>query len=52
MGLAVSDALKGIAEPGLYLSAVSETGLAMRLHQFRALLPEDVRRRFVEAVVR
>jgi hypothetical protein len=45
------EALEGIAKPGLYLSAVSETGLAMRLHQFR-LLPEDVRRRFVEAIVR
>jgi hypothetical protein len=45
------EALDGIAEPGLYLSAVSETGLVVRLHRL-GLLPEDVRRRFVEAVVR
>ena len=41
--------LEEVAHPGLYLSAVPEVDLAVRLHEFN-LLPEDKRRAFVESV--
>jgi hypothetical protein len=41
--------LDKVAEPGLYLHAVSEVGLAKRLHEF-GLLPEDKRKKFVATV--
>jgi energy-coupling factor transporter ATP-binding protein EcfA2 len=43
------DLLVNVSEPGLYLSAVSEVDLAVRLHEFR-LLPEDKRKKFVATV--
>jgi hypothetical protein len=39
------DLLDKVSEPGLFLSSVSEVGLAMRLHEF-GLLPEENRKRF------
>lgn len=42
--------LQKVAEPGLFLHAVSEVDLAIRLHEFK-LLPETQRKRFVETVV-
>ncbi|MBB6144110.1 hypothetical protein HNQ77_002062 [Silvibacterium bohemicum] len=44
------ETLQKVAEPGLFLHAVSEVGLAIRLHGFK-LLPEHQRKRFVETVV-
>jgi len=41
--------LDEVSEPGLYLSAVSEVGLAVRLHEF-GLLPQGYRSRFVSTV--
>lgn len=41
--------LDEVSEPGLYLSAVSEVNLAVRLHEF-GLLPEDRRKRFIAVV--
>ena len=41
--------LEEVSEPGLYLSAVSEVDLAVRLHEF-GLLPEDKRKRFISTV--
>jgi hypothetical protein len=38
-----------VSRPGLYLSAVSEVDLAVRLHEF-GLLPEHCRKRFVATV--
>ena len=38
-----------VSHPGLYLEAVSEVGLAERLHEF-GLLPDKQRRGFVESV--
>jgi energy-coupling factor transporter ATP-binding protein EcfA2 len=43
------DLLDHVAEPGLYLAAVSEVDVAVRLHEF-GLLPEDRRQGFVETV--
>lgn len=43
------DLLDKVSEPGLYLSAVSEVDLAVRLHEFE-LLPEDKRKKFVATV--
>lgn len=43
------DLLDKVSEPGLYLSAVSEVDLAVRLHKF-GLLPEDKREKFVATV--
>jgi hypothetical protein len=43
------DLLDRVAEPGLYLEAVPEVRLAIRLHDF-GLLPDAARRRFVETV--
>lgn len=42
--------LQKVAQPGLFLYAVSEVDLAIRLHEFK-LLPEAQRKRFVETVV-
>ena len=41
--------LDKVSHPGLYLEAVSEVGLAERLHEF-ALLPDRQRKEFVETV--
>ena len=41
--------LDGVAEPGLYLSAVPEVDLAARLHE-HGLLPETHRLKFIETV--
>lgn len=41
--------LEEVSEPGLYLSAVSEVDLAVRLHEF-GLLPEDKRKKFITTV--
>lgn len=41
--------LERVSEPGLYLSAVSEVNLAIRLHEL-ALLPETNRQEFVRTV--
>lgn len=38
-----------VSEPGLFLSAVSEVDLAVRLHEF-GLLPEDRRKKFIATV--
>ena len=38
-----------VAEPGLYLDAVPEVGLTVRLHEL-GLLPEQQRKKFVETV--
>jgi hypothetical protein len=38
-----------VSEPGLYLSAVTEVGLAVRLYEF-GLLPQDKRLKFIETV--
>ena len=38
-----------MSEPGLYLNAVSEVGLAVRLYEFD-LLPEQHRKRFINTV--
>ena len=43
------DLLERVSEPGLFLSAVAEVDLAVRLHEF-GLLPEDNRKRFVTTV--
>lgn len=43
------DMLDDVSEPGLFLSAVSEVGLAVRLHELR-LLPEEERKKFVATV--
>lgn len=43
------DLLDEVSEPGLYLSAVSEVDLAVRLHEF-GLLPEDKRKEFLATV--
>ncbi len=43
------DLLERVAEPGLYLDAVSEVGLAKRLYEL-GLLPENYRARFVDVV--
>ncbi|MDQ3565384.1 MAG: hypothetical protein M3436_15065 [Pseudomonadota bacterium] len=43
------DLLNKVSEPGLFLHAVPEVGLAVRLHEF-GLLPEDKRKRFVATV--
>lgn len=43
------DLLDRVSQPGLYLSAVSEVDLAVRLHEF-GLLPEEVRKKFVATV--
>ena len=44
------EVLDRVSRPGLYLSAVSEVDLAVRLHEFD-LLPEDCRARFVAALI-
>ncbi len=44
------EVLDRVAEPGLYLSSVSETRLALRLHEL-GLLPEEHRQLFVKTVV-
>ena len=44
------DVLDRVAKPGLFLSAVSEVDLAIRLHEF-GLLPEEHRKAFVAQVV-
>lgn len=41
--------LDKVSEPGLYLNAVSEVGLAVRLFEFD-LLPEEHRKRFINTV--
>lgn len=41
--------LESVSEPGLFLSAVSEVDLAVRLHEY-GLLPEDKRQRFIATV--
>ncbi|NOT23097.1 MAG: hypothetical protein HOP22_10285 [Nitrospiraceae bacterium] len=41
--------LDRVSKPGLFLSAVSEVDLAIRLHEF-GLLPEEYRKVFVETV--
>jgi hypothetical protein len=38
-----------VSEPGLFLSAVPEVRLAVRLHEF-GLLPEDMRKKFIATV--
>jgi hypothetical protein len=38
-----------VSEPGLFLSAVSEVDLAVRLHEY-GLLPEDRRQKFISTV--
>jgi hypothetical protein len=43
------DLLNRVSKPGLFLSAVSEVDLAIRLHEF-GLLPEEHRKIFVETV--
>jgi hypothetical protein len=43
------DVLDAVSDPGLYLSAVSEVELAVRLHEF-GLLPEEQRKQFVTTV--
>ena len=43
------DLLDKVSEPGLYLIAVSEVALALRLHEFE-LLPEENRKRFITNV--
>lgn len=43
------DVLQRVAKPGLSLSAVPEVDLAVRLHEL-GLLPEEVRKAFIEAV--
>jgi hypothetical protein len=43
------DLLDSVSEPGLFLSAVSEVGLAVRLREF-GLLPEDRRKKFIATV--
>jgi hypothetical protein len=43
------DLLDRVSQPGLYLSAVSEVDLAVRLHEF-GLLPEEARKEFVATV--
>ena len=43
------DLLHEVSHPGLYLSAVPEVPLAMRLHEL-GLLPEEQRKTFVESV--
>jgi hypothetical protein len=44
------DLLDRVSTPGLFLSAVSEVDLAIRLHEL-GLLPEQYRRRFVTQVI-
>jgi hypothetical protein len=44
------DILDHVSEPGLFLYAVSEVDLAIRLHQL-GLLPESYRQRFVATVI-
>jgi len=44
-----AEVINEVSTPGLYLSAVSEVDLAVRLHEF-GLLPEDSRQRFVATV--
>ncbi len=41
--------LDSVSEPGLFLSAVSEVDLAVRLHEY-GLLPEDKRQKFIATV--
>lgn len=43
------DLLDNVSEPGLFLHAVTEVDLAVRLHEF-GLLPEDKRKKFVATV--
>jgi hypothetical protein len=43
------DLLDKVSEPGLYLYAVSEVDLAVRLQEFK-LLPEDKRKKFIETI--
>ena len=44
------DILERVSEPGIFLSAVSEVRLAIRLHKL-GLLPEEHRKRFVATVI-
>ncbi len=44
------DILEEISNPGLYLDAASEVGLAFRLHEF-GILPEACRKEFVKTVI-
>ncbi len=44
------DMLQRVSKPGLFLHAVSEVDLAIRLHELK-LLPEERRKRFVETVI-
>lgn len=45
------DLLDDISQPGLYLNAVPEVDLAIRLHEFD-ILPEETRKQFVDTVSR
>ena len=44
------EVLQKVSEPGMFLHAVSEVDLAIRLHELK-LLPEKQRKRFVETVI-
>lgn len=44
------EVLQKVSEPGMFLHAVSEVDLAIRLHELK-LLPEEQRKRFVETVI-